>query len=90
MLHSVELAVNRVRLRVEQGGHAVPLDTIKRRYERGLSNFFNLYIPLIDEWAFYDNSDNFPDLIGEKPYNENSIIIKSVLWKELQAKYLQR
>jgi len=86
-LHSAELAVNRVKLRVEQGGHFIPFETIKRRYERGLFNFLNLYIPLIDEWALYDNSDNSPDLICEQPFNEAINIANAELWNKLKKKY---
>ena len=39
-LTNEDLAVHRVRLRVERGGHNVPEDTIRRRYRRGLANSF--------------------------------------------------
>ncbi|MBL8039749.1 MAG: zeta toxin family protein, partial [Chthonomonas sp.] len=39
-LQSPELAVERVAARVRMGGHDVPEDTIRRRYERGLRHFF--------------------------------------------------
>ena len=38
------------------GGHGVPEVTVLRRYRRGLRNFFTLFMPLADTWAFYDNS----------------------------------
>ncbi len=44
-------------IKVEMGGHAVPEDTIRRRYHAGLKNFFNLYQSITDGWKFYDNSD---------------------------------
>ena len=55
-LSSPELAQQRVRERVRLGGHYVPDDVVKRRYEVGLKNFFSLYKPIADAWAFYDNS----------------------------------
>ncbi len=42
-LKNEELAVLRVAERVKQGGHNIPTETIKRRYHKGLHNFFNLY-----------------------------------------------
>ena len=42
-LPSVELAVARVAQRVALGGHDIPEDVIRRRYQAGLRNFFNLY-----------------------------------------------
>lgn len=55
-LRTPELAVERVAERVRLGGHDVPEETILRRYRRGLRNFFALFMPLADTWAFYDNS----------------------------------
>ncbi len=56
-LASPEQAAKRVAKRVSQGGHNIPLDVIYRRYASGLRNFFLMYAPLVDYWAFYDNSD---------------------------------
>jgi predicted ABC-type ATPase len=42
-LSSPELAKERVRNRVAQGGHSIPETTIERRYERGLANLFNVF-----------------------------------------------
>jgi predicted ABC-type ATPase len=52
---SAEVSVERVRKRVLLGGHDVPEETIRRRYQRGLENFFHLYRPLTDSWEFYEN-----------------------------------
>ena len=56
-LESADLAVSRVMERVKVGGHSVPEQTIRRRYQSGLINFFNLYSPLADSWQLYDNSN---------------------------------
>jgi predicted ABC-type ATPase len=56
-LPSPDMAVKRVLDRVRLGGHNVPEETIRRRYHRGLHNFFHLYRPLADHWRFYDNSN---------------------------------
>ena len=42
--------------RVSQGGHNIPLDVIYRRYDAGLKNFFQLYMPVVDFWSLYDNN----------------------------------
>ncbi|MFA5804722.1 MAG: zeta toxin family protein [Melioribacteraceae bacterium] len=56
-LHSVELAKERVKLRVESGGHNVPLKIIERRFINGRINFVKLYMPIADEWSIFDNSE---------------------------------
>ena len=50
-LESSELAVERVAARVAEGGHNIPTDIIHRRYQRGIHNLLNLYIPIIDFWV---------------------------------------
>jgi predicted ABC-type ATPase len=55
-LHSVELAKERVKSRVEQGGHNIPTDVIERRYTRSLKNLNDPYLPLFDSWIVVDNS----------------------------------
>jgi len=41
-LESVNLAIERVEIRVSEGGHNIPVDTIKRRYEVGLKKPFSI------------------------------------------------
>ena len=63
-LASVELAVQRVRLRVQRGGHSVPEDVVRRRYARGLANL-PLYQAAVDGWRIWDTSQGKPELIDE-------------------------
>ena len=55
-LNSPDLAVERVRARVSAGGHNIPEETIRRRYNVGLKYFFRDYAPLCDRWILCDNS----------------------------------
>ena len=55
-LNSPELAVERVRARVEAGGHNIPEETILRRYNTGIYYFFKLYAPISERWILADNS----------------------------------
>jgi predicted ABC-type ATPase len=56
-LSSSEQAQRRVAQRVSMGGHNIPTDVIIRRYEAGLQNLFQLYMPVCDYWTLYDNSN---------------------------------
>jgi predicted ABC-type ATPase len=56
-LSSPDAAIRRVRRRVQQGGHSVPEDVIRRRYERSMANFASLYRTAADEWQLYDNTE---------------------------------
>lgn len=64
-----ETAIARVALRVRQGGHHIPEDTIRRRISAGRDHFDRLYAPLVDAWVLYDNAGPEPVLIdwSEKP-----------------------
>ena len=83
-LPSVEMAINRVAIRVSEGGHNIPTDVIERRYSRGIENLFKIYIPLCDEWAVFDNSDELPDLIA-RGYSSELFIMKKDVWNLLKS-----
>ena len=53
---SSDLAVQRVALRVKQGGHSIPADDAHRRFQRSLSNLYELYLPFFDRWSVLDNA----------------------------------
>jgi predicted ABC-type ATPase len=59
-LSSADLAIDRVAARVAQGGHAVPEDIVRRRFNSGLQNLRNVYAPIVDAWVLYDNSEAKP------------------------------
>jgi len=59
------MPTRRVAQRVAQGGHDIPEDVIRRRFERGLDNFDRLYRPLADAWQRYDASVWPPILMEE-------------------------
>jgi predicted ABC-type ATPase len=55
-LPDVNIAISRVKSRVEQGGHNIPTSVIQRRYASGLKNLFQLYRPLADVLKLFDAS----------------------------------
>jgi predicted ABC-type ATPase len=63
-LPTPELATARVLSRVAQGGHHVPEDVIRRRFEAGLRNFQTIYRDLVNSWVLYDNSGSAPRLLS--------------------------
>jgi predicted ABC-type ATPase len=82
-LESPELACERVQNRVNQGGHNIPKNIIYRRYFKGLQNFFKLYQPIADSWAFYDNSKfGNPDIIAEGGQTSETIFNQEI-WREI-------
>lgn len=59
-LPGVDMALMRVAARVAQGGHDVPPDVIRRRFDAGLRNFHERYRRSVDAWILYDNSGPEP------------------------------
>ncbi len=84
-LISPELAIERVKIRVKEGGHNIPQEVIVRRYYAGLNNFFNLYMNKVDYWMFFDNSDMISKIIAEGN-NENISIKNTEIWHKLKNK----
>ena len=88
-LESEELAIQRVKTRVEKGGHNIPKDVIERRYSGGLKNFFNLYMPLSNFWFLVDNSSENLVLnkiaVGE--FKEKIFVINSVIWDKISFEH---
>ena len=62
---SVELALERIALRVSRGGHTVPEDDVRRRFNRSWRNFQELYKNLVDTWVVFDNSGPEPFILDE-------------------------
>jgi predicted ABC-type ATPase len=64
-LPNPEMAIERVAVRVAQGGHSVPSSDIRRRFYSGLRNFQEIYRNLVDEWWWYDNAHDIPRLLSK-------------------------
>ena len=64
-VQSPEIAIQRVRDRVNHGGHNIPEDVLRRRYQMGIRYLFNTYIPLCDRWVMVDNTKSPFSVIAE-------------------------
>ncbi|MHC4439096.1 MAG: zeta toxin family protein [Planctomycetota bacterium] len=69
-----DLVVSRIKSRVAQGGHDVPVRDVLRRFNRSISNFFKLYQPLADSWMLFDNAGLTPILIAESKNGKMKIV----------------
>ena len=82
-LNSVELAVSRVALRVASGGHDIPEDVVRRRYDRGRQNFLELYSKLANRWQVYDNSSDNQLIAFSNDHNQTVTIAKPNIWEQI-------
>lgn len=65
-LENIELAKERVKTRVLEGGHNIEPDVIERRYVRGIKNLFDIYLPIVDGAFIFDNSEAKHNLLADK------------------------
>lgn len=81
-----ELAILRVRQRVRVGGHGVPEETVRRRYQRSLSHFFELYRPLAASWRVYENGSlQGPRLVARGRGETVDEVLDAEFWRRIQS-----
>lgn len=77
----VNTAVDRVQMRVERGGHHIPEETIRRRFDRSHCNFIKMYLPLADVLRVYNNQrGNELVAFGQSP---DFKIVQPDTWKRI-------
>lgn len=81
-LRDVELSIARVAARVKMGGHSIPEATIRRRFERGRKNFFELYVPIADAWQIYNAGTEPPSEIARYDGVDGLHIVDGELWNQ--------
>jgi len=87
-LPTAEFAVERVRDRVRLGGHAVPEETVRRRYRTGIRNFFRIYRPLAASWRLYDNSSGpVPTIIAVGSFETTRAIEDRIGWERIEQSW---
>ena len=82
---SPDLAIARIKDRVAEGGHHVPAEDVRRRFVRGIRNFFKLYESMLDSWMLFDNSKAKPYLIAKRRNGHDEIIDKELFVKIQKA-----
>jgi predicted ABC-type ATPase len=83
-LPSPDLAIARVAQRVSQGGHAIPVPVIRRRYQAGLDNLVRDYWPLAAQGAILDAEFTPARFIVEKRTHGPMTVHTPALWQKLQ------
>lgn len=86
-LQNIELAKERVKTRVSEGGHNIEPEVIERRYIKGIKNLFNIYLPIVDGALIFDNSYGKHLLIVQKNIDRTIDIIDNSTCNLLKAYY---
>jgi predicted ABC-type ATPase len=83
-LRDVELAKERVHIRVSEGGHNVADDVIERRYYAGIKNMFNVYTPVCDNLMLLDNSNNTPNFVMQQVKGNAPLILDADAYSQIR------
>jgi predicted ABC-type ATPase len=84
-LNDVNLAIERVKIRVNEGGHNIPKDVIRRRYYKGTANLVNIFVNLCDYWLVIDNSNRPFLFIAEGNSENETMIYDKEKWEQIKA-----
>jgi predicted ABC-type ATPase len=84
-LESTDLAKDRVKKRVQEGGHSISNETIERRYKGGIRNLFHLYLNRVDYLLIFDNSISDSELIAEKELNNDFTILNFEKFNQIKS-----
>ena len=82
---TVEMALARIADRVRRGGHGIPEEVVRRRFQKGIQNLFTLYRPLLDLWVLFDNSGTKPQLIAREEVGELRVFDQKLFAKIAEA-----
>lgn len=86
-LESPEQAIQRVAQRVKEGGHNVPADVIRRRFQLGISNLVNLFIPICDSVHVWNNTKGEAQLIAKQTAETEGLeVIDKHMWNQLMQR----
>ena len=86
-LQSIELANERVRMRVSEGGHNIDSETIERRYFRGIKNLFDIYLPIVDGVMIFDNSEGRHELLADRQIDGCWNVLNQKKYELLKKQY---
>jgi len=86
-LQSIDLAKERVKTRVAEGGHNIEPKVIERRYIKGIKNLFDIYLPIVDGVLIFDNSQGKHELLAEKQANGLLNIVNVERFDQLKQYY---
>ena len=86
-LQNIELAKERVKIRVYEGGHDINPDIIERRYIRGIKNLFDIYLPIVDGALIFDNSEGKHELLADKQIDGLLNVVNEKKYNLLKNQY---
>jgi predicted ABC-type ATPase len=56
-LNSIAESLDRVRRRVEAGGHNIPPEVVERRFGKSIDYFERIYKPIVNSWRVWESQE---------------------------------
>lgn len=69
-----EICINRIKVRVLNGGHDIPDEDVIRRFYRSKNNFWNKYKDIVDEWNLFYNGISDYVLVAKQEFDGIEIL----------------
>ena len=88
-VNSADESIKRIKNRVEKGGHDIPEQDVKRRYNKRFEDLANI-LPYCNEVKFYDNENGFAE---KAEYKNGEFITKNNIipeWIKNLKQYLDK
>lgn len=84
-LPTPEVAIERVKQRVCEGGHNIPTDVIVRQYYAGIDNLYRIFMNIVDSWMLVDNYSVPSIIIASGGKNSNLRINNLELYNKVKS-----
>jgi len=89
-LNDVNLAIERVKTRVSEGGHNIPEETIRRRYFRGIYNLTNKFTATCDYWIVINNSSRPFTFVAEGQGETGIMVHDKMVWQQIKTQLYEK
>ena len=84
-LNDVNLAIERVKSRILEGGHSIPEEIIIRRYFRGVHNLITRFTDICHYWIVIDNSTIPFTFVAEGGEKQVISIHNQSVWQKMKS-----
>lgn len=84
-LNDVNLAIERVKIRVSEGGHNIPEEVVRRRFFRGIYNLTNKFTDIVDYWIIINNSSRPFTFIAEGQGSSEIKVHDKIIWEQIKT-----
>lgn len=83
------MELEKLAVRVREGGHDIPQDVILRRYSSGIYNLFNIYMSIVDSWIVVENFNTPRTVIADGSIDGTLNVYSEELFLKLKS-YVRR